>query len=81
MNKTSNYELTIIVPIFNEEDNMQKLEELLSLYLPKALRTTCVLFVNDCSTDSSLAKVAYGVQISIGINAHRCHQLCCRQCR
>lgn len=57
MNKTSNYELTIIVPIFNEEDNMQKLEEFLSLYLPKALRTTCVLFVNDCSTDSSLAKI------------------------
>lgn len=57
MNKTSNYELTIIVPIFNEEDNMQKLEELLSLYLPKALCTTCVLFVNDCSSDSSLAKI------------------------
>lgn len=57
MNKTSNYELTIIVPIYNEEDNMQKLEELLSLYLPKALRSTCVLFVNDCSTDSSLVKI------------------------
>lgn len=57
MNKTSNYELTIIVPIYNEEDNMQKLEELLSHYLPKALRSTCVLFVNDCSTDSSLAKI------------------------
>lgn len=57
MNKTSNYELTIIVPVYNEEDNMSKLEELLSVYLTKALRSACVLFVNDCSTDGSLAKI------------------------
>lgn len=57
MNKTSNYEFTIVVPIYNEEDNMSRLEEQLSLFLPKAHRSTCVLFVNDCSTDSSLDKV------------------------
>lgn len=54
MNKTSNYELTIIVPVFNEEDNMAALEEKLSNYLPVASRKSCVLFVNDCSTDNSL---------------------------
>lgn len=57
MNKTCNYELTIIVPVYNEEDNMSKLEELLSVYLTKAIRSTCVLFVNDCSTDGSLDKI------------------------
>ena len=30
MNRTSNYELTIIVPVYNEEDNMCALEEKLS---------------------------------------------------
>lgn len=57
MNKTCNYELTIIVPVYNEEDNMSKLEELLSVYLTTAIRSTCVLFVNDCSTDGSLDKI------------------------
>lgn len=57
MNKTCNYELTIIVPVYDEEDNMSKLEELLSVYLTKAIRSTCVLFVNDCSTDGSLGKI------------------------
>ncbi|MCD8310439.1 MAG: dolichol-phosphate mannosyltransferase, partial [Prevotellaceae bacterium] len=49
MNKTSHYELTVIVPVYNEEDNIAALEERLSAWLPQALRTTCVLFVNDGS--------------------------------
>ena len=57
MNKTSHYQLTIIVPIYNEEDNMDALEERLSLFLPQALKSTCVLFVNDGSTDSSLKRI------------------------
>ena len=57
MNKTSDYILTIIVPIYNEEDNMAALEERLSTYLKKALTSTCVLFVNDGSKDSSLVKI------------------------
>ena len=57
MNKTSQYDLTIIVPVYNEEDNMQALEEKLAGYLPKASRKACVLFVNDCSTDSSLSHI------------------------
>lgn len=54
MNKTSLYQLTIIVPVYNEEDNMPRLEQKLSEYLPHALYKACVLFVNDGSNDSSL---------------------------
>lgn len=54
MNKTDQYEFTIIVPVYNEEDNIYNLETKLSSYLPKALYKTCVLFVNDGSKDNSL---------------------------
>lgn len=55
MNKTSAYEFTIIVPVYNEEDNISRLEQELSAYLPQSLRKACVLFVNDGSRDGSLA--------------------------
>ena len=54
MNKTNEYTLTIIVPIYNEEDNMAALEERLSAYLKQALVPACVLFINDGSKDNSL---------------------------
>lgn len=54
MNKTADYRLTIIVPVFNEEDNMAALEERLAAYLSKAACKACVLFVNDGSRDNSL---------------------------
>lgn len=54
MNKTKEYKLTIIVPVFNEEENMKALEEKLSAYLREAACKTCVLFVDDHSTDRSL---------------------------
>lgn len=57
MNKTSEYELTIVVPVYNEEDNMERLEKELSEFLPKASIRSCVLFVNDGSKDSSLDKI------------------------
>lgn len=57
MNKTSEYELTIVVPVYNEEDNMERLEKELSEFLPKASVRSCVLFVNDGSKDSSLDKI------------------------
>ena len=56
-NKTANYEFTIIVPVYNEEDNMPALEEKLSAFVSKSLLKTCVLFVNDCSTDQSLKRI------------------------
>ena len=44
MNKTSGYRFTIIVPVFNEEDNIVRLEETLASFLPKCVCKTCVLF-------------------------------------
>jgi len=52
-NKTAYYDLTIIVPVYNEEENIDTLEKKLSLYLPQCLLSACVLFVNDGSTDNS----------------------------
>lgn len=57
MNRTSEYELTIVVPVYNEEDNMERLEKELSAFLPTAAVKSCVLFVNDGSKDSSLEKI------------------------
>lgn len=56
-NKTSNYRLTIIVPVFNEESNMDALEQRLSHFLPLSLYKACVLFVDDGSTDDSLQRM------------------------
>lgn len=57
MNSTGNYNFTIIVPIYNEEDNMDALEQRLGAYLPECSEKACVLFVNDGSNDSSGEKL------------------------
>ena len=57
MNKTRNYDLSIIVPVYNEENNLERVEKELSAFLPRALVRSCVLFVNDGSKDSSLSKI------------------------
>ncbi len=57
MNKTSNYQFTIVVPVYNEEDNIYALEEKLSAFLPQSIYKTCVLFVNDGSTDKSRERI------------------------
>ena len=54
MNKTSNYKFTIIVPIYNEEDNIERLTSVLTEYLSECSIPTCVLFVNDGSKDKSI---------------------------
>lgn len=53
MNKTAQYQLTIIVPIYNEEGNIPRLEHELATFLPTSLLPACVLLVNDGSTDDS----------------------------
>ncbi len=53
MNATSQYDFTIIVPIYNEKDNMARLEKTLADYLPKAPMKSCVLLINDGSSDGS----------------------------
>ena len=54
MNKTALYQFTIVIPVYNEEENMPRLEEKMKQYLPHSLYKACVLFVNDGSTDNSL---------------------------
>ena len=54
MNKTANYELTIIIPVYNEQDNMERLENTISNYIKKSIVKCCALFVNDGSKDDSL---------------------------
>lgn len=58
MNKTSSYHFTIIVPVYNEEGNIARLEATLAQYLPTCVDApACVLFVDDGSTDGSAALI------------------------
>jgi glycosyltransferase involved in cell wall biosynthesis len=47
------YEFTIIVPVYNEEDNLKRVELELSNYIKIATNKTKILFVNDGSADNS----------------------------
>ncbi|MBR1575301.1 MAG: glycosyltransferase [Bacteroidales bacterium] len=57
MNPTAAYELTILVPVFNEQEALPALEERLAAYLPKCPVRSCVLLINDGSTDGSEARI------------------------
>ena len=58
MNKTADYKLTIVVPVYNEEDNIYALEDRLSKFISQSAQfPACVLFVNDGSKDTSLEKI------------------------
>lgn len=48
-----NYKLTIIVPVYNEEDNLERVEKELLDYTTIAKVPTKILFVNDGSKDKS----------------------------
>lgn len=52
-NKIGNYGLAIIVPIFNEANNMKAFAVKLSEFVAISLLKTCILFVDDGSTDKS----------------------------
>lgn len=47
------FDLTIVVPLFNEAENLLPLAERLSAYLENSEWNSCVLFVDDGSTDQS----------------------------
>jgi glycosyltransferase involved in cell wall biosynthesis len=47
------YKFTIIVPVYNEEDNLERVEKELLAYSKIATIPTCILFVNDGSKDKS----------------------------
>ena len=57
INKSADYQFTIVVPVYNEEDNIYSLEEKLRNFLPQSLCTACVLFVNDGSRDRSKERI------------------------
>lgn len=57
MNKTSHYLLTILVPVFNEEGNILRLEKELAHFLQIAKVHSCILFVNDGSKDNSASLI------------------------
>lgn len=47
------YEFTIVVPVYNEEDNLSRVEKELLAYTKIATKQTKILFVNDGSKDKS----------------------------
>lgn len=53
-NPTSGYRLTVAVPFFNEEENLPRLVDRLAAYVRRASVKTCVLLVDDGSTDRGL---------------------------
>lgn len=53
MNITQNYVLTIVMPVYNEEDNILSIRQKVSSYLCESLVPTCLLFVDDGSKDNS----------------------------
>lgn len=47
------FEFTIIVPVYNEELNLKRVEKELLSFIKISLKKTVILFVNDGSTDNS----------------------------
>lgn len=47
------YEFTIIVPVYNEEENLERVEKELLAYTKIATKKTSILFVDDGSKDTS----------------------------
>ena len=50
-------DFTIIVPVYNEEDNLIRVEKELLAYINMAIKKTAILFVNDGSIDNSLVMI------------------------
>lgn len=51
------YQFTVIVPVYNEEDNLERVKDEFLAYFKIATKKTKVLFVNDGSTDKSLTSI------------------------
>lgn len=48
------YDLTVIIPVFNEEENLERVKNEMESFLKLAKKKSKVLFVNDGSQDNSL---------------------------
>lgn len=55
--RMADYEFTVVVPLYNEVENIGELERRLGAFVSSCSLRTCVLFVNDGSTDGSLEKL------------------------
>lgn len=62
------YKFTIIVPVYNEEENLERVETELSKYIEIAAVPTAVLFVNDGSKDNSQALIEVICERNIAFN-------------
>lgn len=51
------YEFTIIVPVYNEEENIERLSKKLIEYISIASKKTKVIFIDDGSSDNSKALI------------------------
>lgn len=51
------FELTIIIPVYNEVDNLERVYHEFNKFIDCARKKTKVLFVNDGSSDESLKKI------------------------
>jgi glycosyltransferase involved in cell wall biosynthesis len=51
------FELTVIIPVYNEEDNLERVYHELNNFMECAKKKTKVLFVDDGSADGSLKKI------------------------
>lgn len=51
------FELTVIIPVYNEENNLERVYQQMSAFMESARKTTKVLFINDGSVDGSLVKI------------------------
>jgi dolichol-phosphate mannosyltransferase len=56
-NKSMSFDLTIIVPVYNEEGNLERLYEELLKFMQDSPKNTKVLFINDGSRDGSLQRI------------------------
>jgi len=56
-NENTGYDLTIIVPVYNEEGNLERLHSELRKFINDSPKKTKVLFINDGSNDGSLEKI------------------------
>lgn len=53
----ADYKMTIIVPVFNESDNIERLASTFLDYFKQSKTKSKVLFIDDGSTDDSFAKI------------------------
>jgi dolichol-phosphate mannosyltransferase len=57
INKKMSYKMTIIVPVYNEEDNLERVVNTFNDYFLQSATKSKVLFIDDGSTDNSFKKI------------------------